>query len=61
MLWVSITDPFKEEVINSIKNKEMGTSLAVQWLRHHISTAGAMDSILGQGTKILHVCDIARR
>ena len=28
-----------------------GTSLAVQWLRLHASTAGGMGSIPGQGTK----------
>ena len=31
----------------------MGTSLAVQWLRLCTSTAGDTDSISGQGTKIL--------
>ena len=30
----------------------VGTSLAVQWLRLHISTAGGTGSILDQGTKI---------
>ena len=30
------------------------TSLAVQWLRLHTSTAGSTGLILGQGTKILH-------
>ena len=30
------------------------TSLAVQWLRLHASTAGGTGSIPGQGTKILH-------
>ena len=29
-------------------------SLAVQWLNLHISTAGSMGSLCGQGTKILH-------
>ena len=32
----------------------MGTSLAVQWLRVHASTAGGMGLIPGQGTKIPH-------
>ena len=32
----------------------LGTSLAVQWLRLRASTAGGMCSISGQGTKILH-------
>ena len=31
-----------------------GTSLVVQWLRLHASTAGDTGSIPGQGTKILH-------
>ena len=31
-----------------------GTSLAVQWLRLHASTAGGMGSIPGRGTKIPH-------
>ena len=31
-----------------------GTSLAVQWLRLHISNAGDTGSIPGQGTKIPH-------
>ena len=30
----------------------MGTSLAVQWLRLHTSTAGGVGSIPGQGIKI---------
>ena len=32
----------------------MGTSLVVQWLRLHASTAGGGGSIPGQGTKIPH-------
>ena len=28
-----------------------GTSLVVQWLRLHTPNAGALDSILGQGTR----------
>ena len=32
----------------------VGTSLVVQWLKLHISTAGDMSSIPGQGTKIPH-------
>ena len=32
----------------------LGTSLAVQWLRLHTSTAGGAGSTSGQGTKILH-------
>ena len=33
----------------------LGTSLAVQWLRLCISTAGGLGSNSGQGTKILPV------
>ena len=36
------------------KLKNQGTSLAVQWLRFCASTAGGVDSIPGQGTKIPH-------
>ena len=31
-----------------------GISLAVQWLRFHVSTSGGMGLIPGQSTKILH-------
>ena len=31
-----------------------GTSLAVQWLRLHTSTAGGTGSVPGQGTESLH-------
>ena len=33
--------------------KDLGTSLAVQWLRHHASTAGDKGSIPGLAAKIL--------
>ena len=36
------------------KIQDVGTSLAVQWLRCFTSTARGMDSIPGQGTKISH-------
>ena len=36
------------------KYGKMGTSLAVQWLRLHTSTAGGMDLTPGWGTKIPH-------
>ena len=29
----------------------MGTSLVVQWLRHHAANAGGLGSIPGQGTR----------
>ena len=35
------------------KKKKKGTSLAVQWLDFHTSTAGGMGPIPGQGTEIL--------
>ena len=34
--------------------KRAGTSLGVQWLKLHASTAGGMGSIPGQGTRIQH-------
>ena len=35
-------------------SNQVGTSLVVQWLRTHTSTAGGMGSISGQGTKVPH-------
>ena len=37
------------------KNSSFGTSLGVQWLRLHASTAGGVGLIPGRGTKIPHV------
>ena len=37
-----------------IQNRTVGTSLAVQWLKLHASTAGGMGSTSGQGTRIPH-------
>ena len=37
------------------KFEEPGTSLVVQWLRLHPSTARGAGSVPGQETKILHV------
>ena len=34
----------------NIRSLGIGTSLVVKWLRLHISNAGGMGSILGQGT-----------
>ena len=42
-------------VMKSSKIDYGGTSLAVQWLRLHTSTAGGMGSIPVQGTKIPYV------
>ena len=41
----------------------MGSSLAVQWLRLHVSNAAGVGSIPGQGTKIPHTvgCGQKRR
>ena len=36
------------------KTVDTGTSLVVQWVRLHVSNAGATDSIPGQRAKILH-------
>ena len=49
--------------ITKIRNKrgEIGSSLAVQWLRLHASTAGGVGSIPGQGTKILHAASLDQR
>ena len=39
-----------------------GTSLVVQWLRLHASTAGDAGSIHVKGTKILHAaCGVAKK
>ena len=35
-----------------LKKSSPGTSLAVQWLRHHVSTSGDTGSIPGQWIKI---------
>ena len=40
--------------ILSFKKSSFGTSLAVQWLRLHASTAGHTGLIPGRGTKIPH-------
>ena len=38
---------------HEVKMKDLGTFLAVQWLRHHASTAGDTGSIPGLVAKIL--------
>ena len=43
-----------------VKNMSMGTSLVVQWLRLHASTAGDTGSIPGGGTKILHAAQCGK-
>ena len=39
----------------------MGTSLVVQWLRLHASTAGGEGSVSGWGTKIPLAKDTAKK
>ena len=39
----------------------VGTSLVIQWLRLHASTAGATGSIPGQGTKIPHAAQCGQK
>ena len=54
MLWIEITIvslTIKENLAES-ESTDMGTSLAVQWLRLCASTAGAVGLIPGWGTKI---------
>ena len=43
------------------KNSTHGTSLVVQWLRLHVSNAGDVGSILGQGTRIPHLAWCAKK
>ena len=43
-----------ERKSNKVRMTTLGTSLAVQWLKLCISTAGGTGSIPGQGTKIPH-------
>ena len=47
--------------IDNIRNERGETSLAVQWLRIHASTAGGTGSIPGQGTKILNALQCGQK
>jgi len=40
--------------LSLLKNGALGTSLAVEWLRFHASSAGGMGLIFGKGTRIPH-------
>ena len=51
-LQVFISSFFKSR-LSLLKNDDLGTSLAIQWLGLSVFTAVAPDSIPGQGTKIL--------
>ena len=44
----------KDINVGWLKEQWQGTSLAIQWLRLHTSTAGDQGSIPDWGTKILH-------
>ena len=50
-----------QKSIEEKKKINSGNSLAVHWLRLHDSTAGGAGSIPGQGTKIPHVCGVAKK
>ena len=43
------------------KTQNLGTSLAVQWLRLHVSTDGGVGSNPGKGTKILQVTHCSQK
>ena len=45
----------------SFEKEPDGTSLVVQWLRHCASNARGLGSIPGWGTKISHVCGLAKK
>ena len=49
---LSIVNILNATELFTLKWSILGTSLAVQWLRLHASTAGGMGSIPGGGTKI---------
>ena len=46
---------------HGITSLNLGTSLAVQWLRLHISTTGGSGSILGWAIDILHATWLNKR
>ena len=41
-----------------LEKQDIGTTLAVQWLRLHAPTAGGMGSIPGWGTKVPHAIQL---
>ena len=51
----TVCTQFCREPKTALKKKNLGTSLAVQWLSLHASTARGMVSVPGQGTEIPHV------
>jgi len=52
---------FERNVLIFKNVKIIGNSLVVQWLRLHVSTAGDLSSVLGQGTKILHSAQCSQK
>lgn len=42
------------------QDRNLGTSLVVQWLEHHVSSAGVLGSIPDWGTKIQQAQGIAK-
>ena len=60
LIWIIVHRVFKILRPDS-KLVPLGTSLVVQWLRLHASTAGAMGLIPGQGTKIPHAAEHSQK
>ena len=52
---------YKWHSVKKKKNRNAGTSLVVHWLRLHVSNAGDVGSIPGQGTKVPHATVLAKR
>ena len=50
--------PFSYFQVLAVRNKAVGTSLMVQWLRLCASTAGGMGLISGWGAKIFACCKV---
>ena len=53
-IYLSLLSTFFGHNLVIKKKKVLGTSVVIQWLRHHVSTTGAPVWIPGRGTKILH-------
>ena len=55
-------DPFNSSALcDHMVQRDLGTSLAVQWLGLRTSAAGGMGSISGRGTKILHAAGCSQK
>ena len=57
----SLPHPTYKQINHSVENRNVGTSLAVQWLRLPASTAGGARSIPGPRTKISHAQGAAKK